>query len=143
MTASIDNWSSSFSVSIIETKSFYIREMEAAQPFVCGGMSAILASSVVHPIDLAKVRLQLFKLQHPTAKPPSFPVIISTMIKNEGIKSIYSGFSAAFMRQCVYGTARIGLHRSFSDYLVKNNDGKPLSFGTKALRYFYVYVRWN
>jgi solute carrier family 25 oxoglutarate transporter 11 len=55
------------------------------------------------------------------------------MVKNEGIKSIYSGLSAALARQCVYGTARIGLHRTFSDYLQKRNDGKTLNFGYKAL----------
>ena len=33
----------------------------------------------------------------------------------------------------VYGTARIGLHRTFSDYLVSKNDGAPLNFGVKTL----------
>lgn len=55
------------------------------------------------------------------------------MVRNEGVKSVYSGLSAALARQCVYGTARIGLHRTFSDILQKRNDGKPLNFGYKAL----------
>lgn len=37
------------------------------------------------------------------------------------------------MRQAVYGTARIGLHRSFSTELQRRNDGKPLSFHIKVL----------
>lgn len=54
------------------------------------------------------------------------------MINKEGFTSIYSGLSASLMRQAVYGTARIGLHRTFSDYLVKINEGKSLSFVAKA-----------
>lgn len=37
------------------------------------------------------------------------------------------------MRQCVYGTARIGLHRTFSDELQRRNNGNALSFGMKVL----------
>lgn len=36
------------------------------------------------------------------------------------------------MRQAVYGTARIGLHRSFSAKLQELYDNQPLSFGAKA-----------
>jgi solute carrier family 25 (mitochondrial oxoglutarate transporter), member 11 len=108
--------------------------LSTAQPFVCGGLSACFASSIVHPVDLAKVRLQLFAVEHAGKARPSFPQIITTMVKKEGFVSIYSGLSAALARQCVYGTARIGLHRTFSDLLQKRNDGKPLNFGYKALR---------
>jgi len=55
------------------------------------------------------------------------------MIKKDGIKSVYQGVDAAIGRQLVYGTARIGLHRAFSDKLKERNDGKPISFGMKAL----------
>ena len=102
------------------------------QPFVAAGMSACTASSVVHPIDLAKVRMQLFKTQHPGVPIPSFPGMLSKMVKTEGISSIYSGLSASMMRQAVYGTARIGLHRSFSDQLQERNKGEPLSFAMKT-----------
>ena len=100
-----------------------------AEPFICGGTAACIASTVVHPIDLAKVRLQLLPSSQPK---PSFIALLSTMIRNEGFLSIYTGLSAAYMRQAVYGTARIGLHRSFSDYLIEKNNGMPLSFATKA-----------
>jgi len=108
---------------------------ETAQPFVCGGAAACLASSIVHPIDLAKVRLQLYATSASAGKgpKPSFISILSTMIKNEGITSVYAGLSAALMRQVIYGTTRIGLHRTFSDMLVERNGGKPISFGMKTL----------
>eukprot|EP01041_Mallomonas_annulata_P008825 gene8825-18271_t len=106
------------------------------QPFACGGAAACLASSVVHPIDLAKVRLQLYATAESTTlstPKPNFVSVLSNMIKNEGIKSIYAGLSASIMRQLIYGTARIGLHRTFSDMLVARNGGQNISFGMKAL----------
>lgn len=102
------------------------------QPFVVGGASAMLASSCIHPIDLSKVRLQLYVMTHPGMPKPSFFNILSEMVKKDGVKSIYSGLSASLMRQAVYGTARIGLHRSFSETLTERNNGEPLSFGMKT-----------
>ena len=58
--------------------------------------------------------------------------MLVNMVKKDGISSIYAGISAALMRQMVYGTARIGLHRSFSDILIERNHGKSLSFGSKV-----------
>eukprot|EP01036_Dinobryon_divergens_P025553 gene25553-34111_t len=107
--------------------------LRTAQPFAVGGFSGMLASSVVHPIDLSKVRLQLFATMNPDLPKPSFATIIGTMIRNEGFTSIYAGLSAALLRQAVYGTARIGLHRSFSSELQRRNDGKALSFPVKIL----------
>lgn len=103
------------------------------EPFVCGGTAATFASCVIHPIDLAKVRMQLFGQLNPDKKVPNFPTLLSNMVRNEGISSIYKGIDAAIGRQMVYGTARIGLHRSISDSLVEWNDGKPIGFLTKTL----------
>ena len=104
----------------------------ALQPFVCGGTAACFASCIIHPIDLAKVRLQLFKTLHPNLTPPSFPSVISTMVAKEGVMSVYNGLSAALMRQAIYGTARIGLHRTFSDSLAKQYSGN-IPFYMKTL----------
>jgi solute carrier family 25 (mitochondrial oxoglutarate transporter), member 11 len=106
---------------------------ESAQPFVVGGCSAILASSCIHPIDLSKVRMQLYATTNPGKPVPGAFAIISGMIQRDGITSVYAGLSASIMRQAVYGTARIGLHRTFSDMLIKRNGGQPLDFGTKIL----------
>lgn len=104
------------------------------EPFICGGLAACLASSIIHPIDLAKVRLQLFATLNPEGtKKPNPLSMISKMVKEEGISSIYAGLSASLMRQAVYGTARIGLHRTISDYVAELKQGKPLSFAEKAL----------
>jgi solute carrier family 25 (mitochondrial oxoglutarate transporter), member 11 len=104
------------------------------EPFVCGGMAACLASTVIHPIDLAKVRLQLFATMNPEGtKKPNPIAMIMKMVREEGVSSVYAGLSASLMRQAVYGTARIGLHRTISDAMTAANEGKPLSFVSKAL----------
>ncbi len=105
---------------------------EAAAPFVTGGLSAMLASACIHPIDLSKVRLQLFALINPGKPKPTAYSLLMEMVRRDGIKSIYAGLSASLLRQAVYGTARIGLHRSFSDALVERNQGKALSFFEKV-----------
>lgn len=94
----------------------------------------MFASACIHPIDLAKVRLQLFATLNPEGtKKPNFVAMITKMVKEEGVSSVYAGLSASLMRQAIYGTARIGLHRTISDKLVEANDGKPVSFMSKTL----------
>lgn len=107
--------------------------VKTAEPFACGGSAATFASCVIHPMDLAKVRMQLYGQLNPGKPVPGFSSILSTMVKRDGIFSVYKGVDAAIGRQLVYGTARIGLHRTFSDALVQYNDGKPINFFVKAL----------
>ena len=77
--------------------------------------------------------MQLYGQLNPGKPVPSFPQIISNMVQTQGPMSIYKGVDAAIGRQMVYGTARIGLHRKFSDILVSMNDGQPISFFQKTL----------
>lgn len=103
------------------------------EPFVCGGSAATFASVAIHPMDLAKVRMQLYGQMNPGKAVPSFVTIIKNSIAQDGIGGVYKGVDAAIGRQMVYGTARIGLHRTFSDMLVQMNDGQPINFLQKAL----------
>lgn len=82
---------------------------------------------------IIQVRMQLFGQLNPGKPIPSFPTIISNIVKSDGVSGIYKGVDAAIGRQMVYGTARIGLHRSFSDILVRRNEGKPINFLAKTL----------
>lgn len=116
-----------------QTTSATARFAKGLEPFVCGGSAATFASIVIHPIDLAKVRMQLYGQLNPGKTVPSFPNIISTMVKNDGPLSVYKGVDAAIGRQMVYGTARIGLHRTFSDQLVEWNGGNKINFLQKTL----------
>jgi solute carrier family 25 (mitochondrial oxoglutarate transporter), member 11 len=77
--------------------------------------------------------MQLYTQLNPGKPVPSFPTILKNMVASDGVMSIYKGVDAAIGRQLVYGTARIGLHRKFSEMLVERNDGQPISFVEKAL----------
>lgn len=80
-----------------------------------------------------QVRMQLFGQLNPGKPIPGFASILTNMVKNDGVASIYKGVDAAIGRQLVYGTARIGLHRAFSDKLKERNEGRPISFMMKTL----------
>ena len=80
-----------------------------------------------------QVRMQLYGQMNPGKPVPSFVTIISSSVKQDGIGGVYKGVDAAIGRQMVYGTARIGLHRKFSDQLVAWNDGNPISFAQKTM----------
>lgn len=73
----------------------------------------------MQPIDLIKTRIQVVgKAQNIGAV-----TIAKNLIKNEGVMKLYAGLSASLMRQAIYGTARLGLHRVFSNYLKERNNG--------------------
>eukprot|EP01029_Cantina_marsupialis_P003582 TRINITY_DN1348_c0_g1_i1.p1 TRINITY_DN1348_c0_g1~~TRINITY_DN1348_c0_g1_i1.p1 ORF type:complete len:301 (-),score=79.32 TRINITY_DN1348_c0_g1_i1:141-1043(-) len=95
------------------------------EPYCCGGTAAIIAASTIHPIDLAKTRIQVLGLtaKPGDAKPAAIP-ILKQIFKSEGVPGLYAGLSASVMRQAVYGTARLGLHRSFSNKLEEMRGGK-------------------
>lgn len=105
---------------------------KSLEPYVCGGTAATFGSCCIHPIDLAKVRMQIYGQVNPGKPIPSFPTIIKNMVASDGVLSLYRGVDAAIGRQMVYGTARIGLHTKFSDMLVEQNNGQPISFAQKA-----------
>jgi solute carrier family 25 oxoglutarate transporter 11 len=98
------------SVKSTPTVSFAI----TAQPYVCGGAAAVFAAVAIHPIDLVKVHLQLAGQTGSNATAAS---VTKSVIAKEGVKGLYSGLTAAVMRQMVYGTARLGMHRAISDSL--------------------------
>jgi len=105
---------------------------EAVQPFVCGGLSAMFASACIHPIDLTKVRIQLMG-QGTKGAVPSPAKVVADIVKAEGFTGLYSGLTAALTRQATYGTARIGLHRAFSNKLEEINEGNAIPFYMKAV----------
>jgi solute carrier family 25 (mitochondrial oxoglutarate transporter), member 11 len=104
------------------------------QPFITGGIAGCTATSIVQPIDFIKVQLQLQGegQRRTETKPLSGFQIISKAIRENGIKSIYAGYSAAIARQVVYGSSRLGFFRVFSNSL-KSSETETLSIGKKII----------
>lgn len=95
------------------------------KPFVNGGASGMLATCVVQPIDMVKVRIQLGQ--------GSASQVTKNMLRDEGFAAFYKGLSAGLLRQATYTTARLGSFKLLTAKAVKANDGKPLPLYQKAL----------
>jgi solute carrier family 25 oxoglutarate transporter 11 len=109
----------------------YVKTVETIKPFVFGGFSGICATSCIQPLDTIKVRIQLMGEGVKGGPRGSLIGTGSAIIRDEGFMALYSGYSAAVLRQAVYGTARLGLFRTFSDKL-QVDAHSPLPFYQKA-----------
>ncbi|KAJ8448096.1 hypothetical protein Cgig2_031820 [Carnegiea gigantea] len=95
------------------------------KPFVNGGASGMLATCVIQPIDMIKVRIQLGQ--------GSAGVVTRNMLASEGLGAFYQGLSAGLLRQATYTTARLGSFKVLTNKAVAANDGKPLPLVQKAM----------
>lgn len=95
------------------------------KPFINGGTSGMLATCVIQPVDMIKVRIQLGQ--------GSAAEVSRNMLKNEGVGAFYKGLSAGLLRQATYTTARLGTFKILTSKATEANDGKPLPLYQKAL----------
>lgn len=98
----------------------------AVKPYVNGGLSGMMATCIIQPIDMVKVRLQLGATGGPFS-------VASQIIKNDGFGALYKGLSAGLLRQATYTTARMGLFNQFSTTLKDYNKGNAIPLYQKAL----------
>jgi len=109
----------------------------------CAGLSASLASGVTAPLDVIRIRRQLFGglsvthsslfcyYQTPGAvknAAVSGLDIIKRTIVMEGLQGFWTGYSSEAVRQWTYGVARIGLHRVFTQKLSEQKNGQALMY---------------
>lgn len=102
---------------------------QKCRPFVVGGSSGIVATCCIQPIDMVKVRLQLFGEGSSTGPKPSAFTLARQIVAQDGLLSLYNGLSAGLLRQVVYGTARLGLFFTFEDMLKHRAEVKGTSYG--------------
>lgn len=109
--------------------------MRAALPFVNGGIAGMVATTVIQPIDMVKVRLQLAGEGVKTG-PKSTPLSVTRDIIASGkARDLYTGLSAGLLRQAVYTTARLGFFDTFMATLTKRaqDQGKGIGFAERAV----------
>lgn len=85
----------------------------------------MMATCIIQPIDMVKVRLQLGATGSPLA-------VASAIVKQDGVGALYKGLSAGLLRQATYTTARLGIYQMFFDALTNHNDGKAIPLYQKA-----------
>lgn len=86
----------------------------------------MMATCIIQPIDMVKVRIQLGAQGSPLK-------VASDIIAKDGFGSLYNGLSAGLLRQATYTTARLGIFQVINAEAIKMNEGKPLPLYQKAL----------
>jgi len=108
--------------------------VRAALPFVNGGISGMVATTCVQPIDMIKVRIQL--AGEGLAGGKATPLSVTREILASGrALDLYTGLSAGLLRQAVYTTARLGFFDTFMGKLSARAKakGQPIGFGDRAI----------
>jgi len=95
------------------------------KPFVNGGCSGMMATCIIQPIDMVKVRIQLGAVGNPVA-------VGTQIVKADGVLGLYKGLSAGLLRQATYTTARLGIFNTLSSRLREMNKGENLPLWVKA-----------
>ncbi|GLD72578.1 mitochondrial 2-oxoglutarate/malate carrier protein, partial [Lates japonicus] len=100
--------------------------------FLFGGLAGMGATVFVQPLDLVKNRMQLSG-QGTKAREykTSFHALFS-ILKNEGVRGIYTVLSAGLLRQATYTTTRLGIYTILFEKMT-GADGQPPNFFLKAL----------
>ena len=86
------------------------------QPFIIGGISGCTATTIIQPMDMIKVRIQIRGEEYSTSgtKGSLSPFDVIKEIKaKDGIKGFYKGLDSALTRQVFYTTSRLGLYKTF------------------------------
>jgi solute carrier family 25 (mitochondrial oxoglutarate transporter), member 11 len=108
--------------------------MRAALPFINGGISGMVATTVIQPVDMIKVRLQLAGEGARTGPKPTPLSVTREIIAQGKVMDLYTGLSAGLLRQAVYTTARLGFFDTFMKTLTlrAKEKGQAVGFAERA-----------
>jgi solute carrier family 25 oxoglutarate transporter 11 len=108
--------------------------MRAALPFINGGISGMVATTVIQPVDMIKVRIQLAGEGTAGGPKPSALSVARGIISSGRALDLYTGLSAGLLRQAVYTTARLGFFDTFMARLAirAKENGKAVGFAERA-----------
>ncbi|KAL4714880.1 hypothetical protein ACJJTC_012552 [Scirpophaga incertulas] len=94
--------------------------------FIFGGCAGMAATVIVQPLDLIKTRMQL------SGGGKSSFAMGSEIIAREGFFKLYTGLSAALLRQATYTTTRLGVYNYLFDSYRESHVGVNPSFALKT-----------
>jgi solute carrier family 25 oxoglutarate transporter 11 len=117
----------------IKTKNDFLHTpfMRAALPFVNGGLAGMTATTVIQPVDMVKVRLQLAGEGVKTGPKPTPISVVKNIVASGKVMDLYTGLSAGLLRQAVYTTARLGFFDTFMKRLTVAAEAKSQKIGFK------------
>mmetsp|Transcript_11667 Transcript_11667/g.33564 ORF Transcript_11667/g.33564 Transcript_11667/m.33564 type:complete len:312 (+) Transcript_11667:135-1070(+) len=105
-----------------------------ATKMVIAAFAGMGAATICHPLDVVRVQMQTEGADYKGALDCG-----SQVVAREGIiNGLYAGISAAYLRQWLYGSCRIGIYAYLLEQAQQNNiaAGLPknqIAFGTKLL----------
>jgi solute carrier family 25 oxoglutarate transporter 11 len=103
--------------------------MRGALPFINGGLAGMVATTVIQPVDMIKVRIQLAG-EGKAGGPKATPLSVTREILASGkALDLYTGISAGLLRQAVYTTARLGFFDTFMNSLSARAKAKGQQIG--------------
>ncbi|KAF2641100.1 mitochondrial 2-oxoglutarate/malate carrier protein-like protein [Massarina eburnea CBS 473.64] len=105
--------------------------MRAALPFINGGIAGMTATTVIQPVDMIKVRLQLAGEGVKTGPKPTPVTVFRDIMASGKVMDLYTGLSAGLLRQAVYTTARLGFFETFMKSLSASAEAKGAKIGFK------------
>ncbi|XP_013931148.1 PREDICTED: mitochondrial 2-oxoglutarate/malate carrier protein, partial [Thamnophis sirtalis] len=100
--------------------------------FLFGGLAGMAATVFVQPLDLVKNRMQLSGEGAKTREYKTSLHAVGSILRQEGLRGIYTGLSAGLLRQATYTTTRLGIYTVLFERLT-GPDGTPPGFLLKAL----------
>ena len=103
--------------------------MDTIKNLLVGTCSGVTAVCIIQPMDMIKVRSQL---SSEAGKSTGILSVAKEIAAEGGAKGFYKGIDSAILRQCFYGTARLGIYFNLSQYLKHQNGGENLSTLQKA-----------
>jgi solute carrier family 25 oxoglutarate transporter 11 len=105
--------------------------IRTALPFINGGIAGMTATTVIQPVDMVKVRLQLAGEGVKTGPKPTPVSVFRDIVASGKFRDLYTGLSAGLLRQAVYTTARIGFFDTFMKSLAASAESKGQKIGFK------------
>lgn len=92
------------------------------------GCSSIAAQTCTHPIETVKARMQISSEAGRTNKGNYGGILssIKSIVANEGVGGLYKGIAAAYMRELVYSSLRLGLYEPFKKVWGAEGNNVPL-----------------
>ncbi|XP_068617723.1 mitochondrial 2-oxoglutarate/malate carrier protein [Battus philenor] len=101
------------------------RYVPNALKFAFGGLAGMCATCIVQPLDLIKTRMQL------SGGGRSSFAVAGEIIAKESFIALYTGLSAALLRQATYTTARLGVYNYLFDSYKQSHGGVAPGFAVK------------
>lgn len=94
------------------------------QNFLIGGLSGMIATTVIQPVDFLKVQIQV-RSEMGAAELNPIKIAREIRAKEGTYRVLYRGLDSALLRQIFYTSTRLGLFYTIKDFIVKRNGSEP------------------